>query len=273
MVEIQYLQTTITDEQRREFGQLVEDTIRHIESAQFLPHSGIRFPQNPCSSCAHLGLCLGKQDLVDTSLIRRPGAVTLIGLTSLTTNGTSPMPPKLNRERAVFVLSKIDEILAWEKRTDAERDTKFVELGRYLCEVRAGQYWRLEKLKSFDEFLARRFPESRRKAYYLMAIHEHLPRRHGGAEGDGMDEGTGLGEGGAEGSAEVRLCNLVAQSQELPKEEFKREVERHLTGEETEPWEIIYFKLYKSQIPVIERALETAALMLGTTNREATAWR
>ena len=64
----------------------------------------------------------------------------------------------------------------WKEKT---RDTRFVELGRYLCEVRAGQYWRLEKLKSFDEFLARRFPESRRKAYYLMSIHEHLPRRPG----------------------------------------------------------------------------------------------
>jgi hypothetical protein len=41
-------------------------------------------------------------------------------------------------------------------------------------------------------------------------------------------------------------------------------VERHLTGQETEPWEFIYFKLYKSQLPVIERVLETAALMLGT---------
>ena len=41
-------------------------------------------------------------------------------------------------------------------------------------------------------------------------------------------------------------------------------MERHLTGQETEPWEIIYFKLYKSQLPVIEQALETAALMLGT---------
>jgi len=53
------------------------------------------------------------------------------------------MPPKLNRRRALFVLSKIDEILAWEQRKEAERDTRFVELGRYLCEVRAGQYWRL----------------------------------------------------------------------------------------------------------------------------------
>jgi len=41
-------------------------------------------------------------------------------------------------------------------------------------------------------------------------------------------------------------------------------VEKELTGRETEPWEIIYFKLYKSQIPVIEQAIETAALMLGT---------
>ena len=85
------------------------------------------------------------------------------------------MLPKLNQKRALFVLTKIDEILAWERRSEAERDIRFVELGRYLCELRAGQYWRLEKLKSFDEFLARRFPESRRKAYYLMSIHEHLP--------------------------------------------------------------------------------------------------
>ncbi len=28
--------------------------------------------------------------------------------------------------------------------------------------------------RSFDEFVERKFPESRRKAYYLMAIHEHL---------------------------------------------------------------------------------------------------
>src|SRR5437773_434943 len=86
-----------------------------------------------------------------------------------------PMLPKLNRRRALFVLTKIDEILVWEKRKEAERDTRFVELGRYLCEVRAGQYWRLENVKSFDEFLERRFPESRRKAYDLMPIPEHLP--------------------------------------------------------------------------------------------------
>jgi hypothetical protein len=50
----------------------------------------------------------------------------------------------------------------------------------------------------------------------------------------------------------------------LPKEDFRREVEKELTGKEEEPSELIYFKVYKSQIPVIEQAIETAARMLGT---------
>jgi len=61
-----------------------------------------------------------------------------------------------------------------------------------------------------------------------------------------------------------KCATWLHRARELPKEEFKREVERHLTGQETEPWEIIYFKLYKSQLPVIEQALETAAQMLGS---------
>ena len=138
----------------------------------------------------------------------------MIGLTCLTTNGRPLVAPKLNRRRAVFVLSKIDEILAWEKATDRERDSKFVELGRYLCEVRAGQYWRVDNVRSFDEFLERKFPESRRKAYYLMAIHEHLPRNpQGGTAAGRMDQGDGTSEGRAAGRSGVRLCNLVAQSQ------------------------------------------------------------
>jgi CRISPR/Cas system-associated exonuclease Cas4 (RecB family) len=74
IVEVQYLHTSITDEQREEFGQLVADTIERIEAAQFLPHSGIRFPQNPCSTCPYIGLCLGRPDLVASALVRRPGA-------------------------------------------------------------------------------------------------------------------------------------------------------------------------------------------------------
>jgi len=72
--EIQYLKTTISDQQRREFAQLVGATVSQIEAGQFVPHSGIRFPQNGCMSCSQLGLCLGNQPLVDAKLVRCPGA-------------------------------------------------------------------------------------------------------------------------------------------------------------------------------------------------------
>jgi hypothetical protein len=162
-------------------------------------------------------------------------------------------------------MAKIDEILSWEQRSETERDTRFVELGRYLCEVRAGQYWRLENLKSFDEFLERRFPESRRKAYYLMSIHEHLPAQ---ARKDlkqvGWTKGLELAKLARAEGKRFDCATWLHKAREMPKEQFKREVEKELTGKETEPWEIIYFKLYKSQIPVIEQAIETAALMLGS---------
>jgi hypothetical protein len=175
------------------------------------------------------------------------------------------MPPKLNRQRALFVLTKIDEILAWEQRKEAERDTKFVALGRYLCEVRAGQYWRLENLKSFDEFLEKRFPESRRKAYYLMSIHEHLPPKVRRELKDvGWAKGLELAKVARRDREDFDSATWLHKARELPKEQFKREVERELTGKDAEPSDLVYFKLYKSQIPVIEQALETAARMLGS---------
>ena len=188
----------------------------------------------------------------------------MVCLTNLCTK-YPPMPPKLNRRRALAVLSKIDAILAWEARHENERDTRFVELGKYLCEVRAGQYWRLEKLKSFDEFLERRFPESRRKAYYLMSIHEQLPpqvRRE--LKQVGWTKGLELAKLARHQGQHFESATWLHKARQMPKAEFQREVEKELTGKDSEPSELIYFKVYKSQMPVIERAIEAAALMLGT---------
>ena len=189
----------------------------------------------------------------------------MIGLTNLWTNGLPMISPKLNRRRALFVLEKIDEILAWEKAKEREKDVRFVDLGRYLCEVRAGQYWGLENLKSFDEFLEKRFPESRRKAYYLMAIHEQLPRQiHRDLQQVGWTKAAELAKVARRDGKAFDCAIWLHKARSLQTEEFKAEVDRHLTGQESEPWDIIYFKLYKSQLPVIEQALETAALMLGS---------
>src|ERR1022692_647073 len=193
-----------------------------------------------------------------------PEQKTLVGLTSFVTRNP-PVLPKLNHRRALFVLTKIDEILSWEKKNETERDTRFVELGRYLCEVRAGQYWRVEKLASFDDFLSRRFSESRRKAYYLMSIHEHLPpqaRRE--LKEVGWTKGLELAKLARQQGQRFESATWLHKARQMPKAEFQREVEKELTGKDSEPSELIYFKIYKSQMPVIDRAIETAALMLGS---------
>ena len=56
---------------------------------------------------------------------------------------------------------------------------------------------------------------------------------------------------------------FTPQARWKPKEEFKKGSGKRIDREGNGAL-IIYFKLYKSQIPVIEQALETAALMLGS---------
>jgi hypothetical protein len=77
-----------------------------------------------------------------------------------------------------------------------------------------------------------------------------------------MDEGLGLAKVARRDGQHFDCATRLHKARELSKEDFGRAVEKELTGKEEEPSELIYF--YKSQIPVIEQAIETAALMLGT---------
>src|SRR5712664_4979720 len=98
-----------------------------------------------------------------------------------------------------------------------------------------------------------------------MAIHEHLtPIRKRELELIGWTKATELVKVARRDGKGFDCAPWVHKASTMPREEFKREVDRYLTGKDSEPWEILYFKAYKSQLPVIEQALETAALMLGT---------
>ena len=131
--------------------------------------------------------------------------------------------------------------------------------------MRAGQYWRLENLKSFDEFLDRPV-SSIEKEGLLLDVHPRAPATAGteGSEAGGMDEEAGASETARRDGQHFDCAIWLHKAREMPAEDFKREVEKELKGKEEEPSEIIYFKVYKSQIPVIEQAIETAALMLGS---------
>jgi hypothetical protein len=172
--------------------------------------------------------------------------------------------PELNPKRARAVLARIDEILAWRAGVEGERDARFVQLGKYLCEVRAGQYWRVEKLASFDEFLEKRFPGSRRKAYYFMAIHEQLPRQVRPQLAElGWSKAAELAKVARAEGPQFDCATWLHRAKELPKEQFKQEVQKQLTGA-SEAYDLVYFKIFKSQLRVIEQALELAGRMLGS---------
>jgi hypothetical protein len=103
----------------------------------------------------------------------------------------------------------VSEIIAEAGGLEPERDVRFVELGEYLCEVRSRQYWRLERLSWFDQFLEKRFPESRREAYYLLSDGDP---RESDADSQAPAPRGGMEQGGGTGSALEGQCSNFAGS-------------------------------------------------------------
>jgi hypothetical protein len=98
-----------------------------------------------------------------------------------------------------------------------------------------------------------------------MSIHEHLPpQARKELTKVGWAKGIELAKLARRDKQRFDCATWLHRARQLSKEDFQQAVERELTGKITEPWEIVYFKLYESQIPVVERALETAALMPGS---------
>ena len=162
------------------------------------------------------------------------------------------------------MLSRIDAILRWEQKTDQHKDQKFVELGKHLCEVRKHGYWRLEH-KSFEAYLEKKFPDSRRKAYYLMLIHEQLPQVPAPEiEALGWAKALELAKVARHEGRGFNSATWLHKAKGSSKEEFQQEVHKYFTGEDYEPYEMVYFKLFESQLPVVERALYVATRMVGT---------
>ncbi len=170
----------------------------------------------------------------------------------------------MDKARAQQVLARIDEILRWEQRTDQQKDQKFAELGKHLCEVRKHGYWRLEH-QSFEAYLEEKFPDSRRKAYYLMSIHDQLRQIPAPEiEALGWSKALELAKVARSEGRHFDSATWLHKAKESTKQELKEEVHKYFTGEDYEPYEMVYFKLFESQLPVVERALYVASRMVGT---------
>ena len=164
----------------------------------------------------------------------------------------------MDKARAEEVLGRIEEILRWEQRMERQKDQRFAELGKHLCEVRDEGYWRLGS-QSFEAYLEAKFPESRRKAYYLMSIHDHLRGiPTGEIEELGWSKALELAKVARSEGRGFDGATWLHKAKEATKQELKEEVYKYFTGEDYEPYEMVTFKLYESQLPVVERALYVA---------------
>ena len=118
--------------------------------------------------------------------------------------------------------------------------------------------------------VVRRFPRTTipgvEKKSLLPDVDPRAPPSAGaaGTKEVGWTKGVELAKLARRDGQDFDCATWLHKAREMPKEQFKHEVEKELTGIDSEPAEIIYFKFYKSQIPVIEQAIETAGLMLGT---------
>jgi hypothetical protein len=170
----------------------------------------------------------------------------------------------MDKARAQQVLARIDEILRWELRVEQQKDQRFAELGKHLCEVREHGYWRLG-YQSFEAYLEAKFPDSRRKAYYLMSIHDHLKQIPAAEiEELGWSKALELAKVARSEGRHFDSATWLHKAKEKTKEELKEEVYKYFTGQDYEPYEMVYFKLFESQLPTVERALYVASRMAGT---------
>jgi hypothetical protein len=129
--------------------------------------------------------------------------------------------------------------------------------------VRDQKYWQLG-YQSFEHFLEAKFPDSRRKAYYLMSIHDHLkeiPTVE--IEELGWSKALELAKVAGSEGRHFDSATWLHKAKGWTKQELKQEVYKYFTGEDYEPYEMVYFELFESQLPTVERALYVASRMVG----------
>ena len=98
-----------------------------------------------------------------------------------------------------------------------------------------------------------------------MSIDEYLPlQARKQLKEVGWTKGIELAKLARRDRQHFDCATWLHRAREMTKEQFKQAVEKELTEKEDEPREIIYFKLYQSQMPVIGQAIEAAELMLGS---------
>jgi hypothetical protein len=98
-----------------------------------------------------------------------------------------------------------------------------------------------------------------------MSIHDHLrqiPTEE--IENLGWSKALELAKVARSQGLRFDSATWLHKAIECSKEKLREEVHRYFTGEDLEPYEMVYFELFESQLPTVERPLYVASRMAGT---------
>jgi hypothetical protein len=119
--------------------------------------------------------------------------------------------------------------------------------------------------KSTEAYFVQKLPGSRRKANYLVSIHDQLRQTPAPEIEDlGWSKAMELAKVARSEGRKFDSAIWLHTAQQSTKQELKQAAHKYFTGDDFEPYEMVYFKLYESQLPVLERALYVASRMVGT---------
>ena len=104
-----------------------------------------------------------------------------------------------------------------------------------------------------------------------MSIHDLPPQARRELKEVGWTKGLELAKVARRDGQEFDCATWLHKARSLPKDEFKREVEKELTGRETEPWEIIYQVVQEPDSG--DRAGDGSICSLGTGPGVCARWR
>ncbi len=185
---------------------------------------------------------------------------------------TEILPP-VDIVAAETVLSQVDELLDWKKNAEDKAQRAGVRLARRLAIVAENTYWIARGCKGEEEYIEKCFPQSRPQYYRLKTIGSVLmPYPEQLLESIGVSKCYDL----------VRIhrhCggvipnNFFVHAKEETRDDFRKRVRVYIgrilpaPNAGDDEYVLYTYKVWKSALPVVNKAFEMAALESGSNNK------
>lgn len=178
--------------------------------------------------------------------------------------------PPVNPIVARSVLLEVDSLINWQKNASAKAEKAGMRLARLVASVAENQYWIAVGMRSEKEYIEKTFPQSESQYYILKRVGGTLAQYPAEVlEEIGMSKCQDL----------VRIhnhCGIIGANWFLWAKSDKRDqfrirvrayIAKSLPPPKSEEDKLVGFKVWQSAVPVVNRAMEIAALESGSDSK------